>query len=126
MQEGKTGNALKKFDHRRTHIEPILPSAPHLQRGLGNIKPLSGLPLRQSLDLQAAVLLKEFGASEASPALVTINIAPLFAIDDSTHSYLFPKQPSYMPLMAKDGEELPRCNPYGCRVIHVLGRYLYK
>jgi hypothetical protein len=82
---------LKKFDHRRTRIEPILPSAPRLQRGPGHIKPLSGLPLRQSLDLQAAVLLKEFSASEASRALVTIHIAPLFAIDDSTHRSLLPK-----------------------------------
>jgi len=111
MQEGKTGNPLKKFDHRRTRIEPILPSAPRLQRGPGNIKPLSGLPLRQSLDLQAAVLLKEFGAAEASPALVTINIAPLFAIDDSTHSYLLPKPPSYVPLMAKDSEVAPSLQP---------------
>jgi hypothetical protein len=94
MQEGKTGNALKESDHRWTRIEPILPSAPRLQRGPGDIKLLSSLPLRQSLDLQAAILLKEFGASEASPASVTINLAPLFAIDDSTHSYLLPKPPS--------------------------------
>ena len=45
MEEGKPGHALKKRDDLGTSIEPILPRAPRLQRGAGNIETVGGLTL---------------------------------------------------------------------------------
>src|SRR5882724_6863736 len=45
MEEGKTRNALKKLHHMGTGIKPILPCAPRLKRGSGNVQRLGCLTL---------------------------------------------------------------------------------
>jgi len=59
------------------------------------------MALGELLGLQGAILLEECGASEAIPALVTINIAPWLLIDDCAHSDLLIPPLSYWNCMAK-------------------------
>jgi len=88
MKEGETGYTLKKRYHLGTGIEPILPCEPGLQCGSGNVQPFGGLSLGQPLGVQLVILLEEFGAPDALPTLVPINLAPLFISNDSAHSNL--------------------------------------
>jgi hypothetical protein len=99
MEEGETRHTLKKRHHLGTCIEPILPCVPGLQRGPGNVQPFGGLSLGQPLGVQVVILLEKFGAPDALPALMTINLAPLLIIDDSAHSYLLTQPVSYWNCM---------------------------
>ena len=119
MEEGKPGHALKKRDDLGTRIEPILPRAPRLQRGAGNVEPIGGLSLGEPSGLQVVILLKEFSASASLPSLVTITIAPWLRINDSAHSSLLPSPWLCVNVMAKDGEGAPWLQPF-------LGRHLYE
>jgi hypothetical protein len=89
----RRGKMPFKLPIRRTGIKPILPGAPRLQCGVGNLKPVGGLTLGDPLGLQVAILFEEGSTSEALPALVTINMAPWLCIHDSAHSSLL-TQPS--------------------------------
>jgi hypothetical protein len=95
MEEGKPRHALKKRDDLGTGIEPILPRAPCLQRGAGNVEPIGGLTLREPSGLQVAILLKEFSASASLPSLVTITMTSWLRINDNAHSSLL-TQPCYV------------------------------
>ncbi len=55
MQEGETGNTVKKGHDRRTRIEAFLIHAPRLQRAAGNRKDLGCLTLGDALGLQLAI-----------------------------------------------------------------------
>jgi hypothetical protein len=57
MEEGETGDTLKKLDHLEAGIEPILPCALRLQRGAGDIEPVGGLTLGEPLGSPVAILL---------------------------------------------------------------------
>jgi hypothetical protein len=88
MQEGEPRNALKERNHLGTCIESILPGAPCLERGTGDIKCLGGLTLGDPLGLQMTILVKQFGASHPLPSLLAVCIATLFVMDYSSHGYL--------------------------------------
>src|SRR5215475_4479851 len=90
MEEGKPGYALKNRADLGTSIEPILPRAPRLQRGAGNVETVGGLPLGEPSGLQGVILLKECSASASLPSLVTITLAPWLRINASAHSALLP------------------------------------
>src|SRR5262244_112453 len=77
MEKGKPRHALKKRDDLGTGIKPILPHAPRLQRGAGNVEPIGGLTLGEPSGWQVAILLKECSASASLPSLVTITMALL-------------------------------------------------
>jgi hypothetical protein len=83
-QEADQANPTRAdFDthHMGTHIEPLLPRAPHLQRGSGNVQRLGGLTLGEPVGLQVAIVVKECSASEAFPALPPPQAIAMFAID---------------------------------------------
>src|SRR4029453_6761981 len=88
-------------------IEPILPCAPRLQRGAGDLEPVGGLTLGEPLGLQVAILLKECSASASLPSLVTIPVATWLRIHDSAHSSLLTQPWLCVNVMAKDGEGTP-------------------
>jgi hypothetical protein len=104
MEEGKPGHARKKRDDLGTRIEPILPRAPRLPRGAGNIEPVGGLTLGEPSGWQVVRLLKECSASASRPSWVTITIAPWVRINDRAHSSLLPSPWLDVNVMAKDGE----------------------
>ena len=94
MEEGEPGHALKKRDDLGTRIEPILPRAPRLQRGAGNIETVSGLTLGEPSGLQVVILLKECSASASRPSLVTsplprgcVSMTVLTAPSSPRHGY---------------------------------------
>ena len=88
MKASETRNTFKELDHLGTGIEPLLPRAPRLQRGTGNLEPLSGLTLREPLGLQVAIRFEELSAAEAVPSLVMITMHTPLKIDYTAHSYL--------------------------------------
>jgi hypothetical protein len=119
MEEGKPRHALKKRDDLGTGIEPILPRAPRLQRGAGNIEPVGGLTLGEPSGLQVAILLKEFSASASLPSLVTSPIVTWLRINDSAHRSLLTRPWFGVNAMTKDGEGTPLLQAF-------LRRRLYK
>src|SRR5438132_10187651 len=82
MKECQTGNAFNKCHDSGTGIETLLPHAPRLQRGAGNVQPLSGLTLGDTLGLQVAIPRQQLSAFEAIPALVASLIVTLRILDD--------------------------------------------
>ena len=104
MQEGETGDAVKKRHDRGTRIEALLVRPPRLQRAAGHVKHLGRLTLGEPLGLQIAILLKQLSAFDAIPALVAILIASLLVLDDCSHSYLLFHPSPCVYVMAKDGE----------------------
>ena len=56
MQEGETGDALKKRHDSGTRIEALLVRPPRLQRAAGHLKHLGRLTLGEPLGLQSAIL----------------------------------------------------------------------
>jgi hypothetical protein len=88
MQEGETGNALKKGHDRGTSIKVVLVQAPRLQGAARDVKHLGRWTLGDTLVVQTTILRKQVSAFDARPALVTICIATWLVLDDRCHSSL--------------------------------------
>jgi hypothetical protein len=88
MQEGETGDTLKKGHDRGTRIKALLIRPPCLQRATGSLKHPGCLTLGDALGLQVAIPLKQRSAFEAIPALGAIIVASLRLLDDCAHSSL--------------------------------------
>jgi hypothetical protein len=88
MEACQTGNTFKKCHDSGTGIETLLPHAPRLQRGAGNVQPLSGWTLGDTLGLQVAIPRKQLSAFETIPALVASLIITLRLLDDCSHCSL--------------------------------------
>jgi hypothetical protein len=88
MQEGKTGDTVKKRDDCRTLIEALLVRPPRLKGTAGHVQHLGCLTLREALGLQVTILRKSLRTFDAIPALVALIIATLRLWDDSSHSDL--------------------------------------
>ena len=104
MQEGETGDTVKKGHDRGTLVEALLVRPPRLQRAAGHVKHLGRLTLGEPLGLQIAILLKQVSAFDAIPALVAILIASLLVLDYCSHSDLLFTSFAFVYVMAKDGE----------------------
>jgi hypothetical protein len=88
MQQGKTGDTVKKRDDRRTLIEALLVRPPRLQGTAGHVQHLGCLTLREALGLQVAILRKALRTFDAIPTVVALIIATLRIVNDSSHSDL--------------------------------------
>ena len=77
MEEGKTGNAVKKCHDRGTRIKAFLIRAPRLQGTAGHLKYLGCLTLGDPLGVQIVISRKQVRTFEASPAVVAILVASL-------------------------------------------------
>src|SRR5262245_50579400 len=88
MQEGETGNAVKKGCDRRTRIEAFLIRTPRLQRAAGYRQDLGCLALGDTLGLQRAIPCPQVSAFEARPALVAIILATVLVVENRCHSSL--------------------------------------
>ena len=113
MQEGKTGDAVKKRDDSRTRVEALLVCPPRLEHTAGHLKPLGRLTLGDTLGVQITIPRKQVSAFDMRPALVAILIATLLVLDDGSHSsLLFLKPLSWENSMAKDGEGARLVQPF--------------
>jgi hypothetical protein len=104
MQEGKTGDAVKKRYDSWTLVEALLVRLPCLQRGARHLKHLGGLPLGEALSFEIVILLQEVSALDALPTLVAIIVASLLILDYRAHRYLLLPFFAFGVVMAKDGE----------------------
>ena len=96
MQEGETGDAVKKRHDRGTRIKALLVRPPRLQRAAGHVKHLGRLTLGDALGVQLTIPCKQVSAFDASPALVAIIIATLLFLDYRCHSYLPYRSPYHV------------------------------
>jgi len=85
MQEGETGDTVKKCHDRGPRLEALLIRPPCLQRATGSLKHLGGLTLGDALGLQVAIPRKQRSAFEAIPALGAIIVVPLRLWHDCAH-----------------------------------------
>ena len=104
MQEGETGNTVKKRHDSRTRVEALLVRPPRLQRGARDLKHLGGLPLGDALGFAIVILLQEVSALDALPTWVAIIVASLRLLDYRAHRYLLWPFFAFGFVMAKDGE----------------------
>ena len=88
MQEGEPRTTLKELGHMGTDIEAVMPCAPGLKSGSGNLELLSGLTLGDALGLQLTILLKEVRTFESIPAWLAVIVALVRVLDDGSHSDL--------------------------------------
>src|SRR5688500_16149036 len=102
MQEGEPGHTGKKGHDRGTGIQALLRRLPCLQGATGHRKPRGGLPLRDALSLEIAILRKQIGTFEALPALVTIIVASGLILDYCSHRCLLFPSCALVCVMAKD------------------------
>ena len=93
MQEGETGDAVKKRHDSQTLVEAVRVCLPRLQRAAGHIKHLGRLPLGCALSVQIALLRTQLSTCDALPALVAILIARLLLLHDCSHGYLLLLKP---------------------------------
>ena len=93
MEEGETGDTLKKRHDSWTLVEVLLVRPPRLQRAPGNLKHLGGLTLGDALGFEIAILLKQLSALDAIPALIALIIATLRLLDDCAHRSLLLLKP---------------------------------
>jgi hypothetical protein len=112
MQEGKTGDAVKKRHDSRTLVEALLVLPPGLKRTAGHVKYLGRLTLGHPLGFEIAIALKPLRAFDAIPALVAIGIATLRVLDYCSHSYLLFKPHSWEKYMAQDDEVALLLQPF--------------
>ena len=63
MQEGETGNTLKKGHNRGTGIKAVLVQAPRLQGAARYVKHLGRLTLGDTLVVQTTILCKQSARS---------------------------------------------------------------
>src|SRR2546430_708540 len=96
MQEGETGDAMKKRDDRRTLIEALLVRPPRLQRAAGHVQHLGRLTLGDPLGVQVTIPCPQVRTFEARPALVTLIMATFLVLDSRCHSSLL-FQPFALP-----------------------------
>ena len=75
VQEGESGTALKELGHMGTDIEAVVPYAPGLKGGSGNLELFGGLTLGDALGSQLPVLLKEVRTFESIPAWLAVMVA---------------------------------------------------
>src|SRR5712671_3048567 len=93
MQEGETGDAVKKRHDRRTLVEAVRICLPRLQRAAGHSKHLGRLTLGCALSVQIAILRKQLSRFDALPALMAIITDTLLVSDDRPHGYLLLLKP---------------------------------
>jgi hypothetical protein len=104
MQEGETGNTVKKRHDSRTLVEAVRVRPPRLQRATGNVKHLGRLTLGKALSVAITLPLSPLSAFDALPALVAIIVASLLILDDCAHSYLLFQPFAFVFVMAQDDE----------------------
>ena len=88
MHEGEPRTALKELGHMGTDVEAVMPCAPGLKSGSGNLQLLSNLTLGQALGLQLTIMLEEVRTFESIPAWLAVIVALLRVFDDGSHSDL--------------------------------------
>ena len=88
MQEGETGDAVKKRHDSQTLVEAVRVCLPRLQRAAGHIKHLGRLPLGCALSVQIALLRTQLSTCDALPALMATLVAPWRLWDDCSHRSL--------------------------------------
>lgn len=79
---------MKELGDMGTYIEGVVPYAPGLQGGSGNLKLFGCLTLGDALSVQLAIVFKLIGSLETVPALVTVESVVLRKIDDRAQRYL--------------------------------------
>jgi hypothetical protein len=104
MQEGETGNAVKKRHDCGMLIKVLLVCPPGLQGTAGHIKHFGRLTLGHPLGFELAIAFTLLRPFEALPALMAIRMATLRVLDDCSHSYLLFRAFACVRVMAKDGE----------------------
>jgi hypothetical protein len=104
MQEGKTGDTVKKRHNSRTLIEAFLVRPPRLQRTAGHVKHLGRLTLGHPLGFEIAIALILLCPFDALPALVAISAASLLILDDCSHSYLLLQSCAFGFVIDQDDE----------------------
>jgi hypothetical protein len=88
VYKGKSGATLQELGPMRTAIKGVVPYAPGLQGGSGNLKRLSRLTLRDPLSLQLKRVLKQVSSLETVPARLALRVALSLVLDDGSHSDL--------------------------------------
>jgi len=88
VHKSESGTALKESGHIGTDIKGLMPCAPGLKSGSGNLKLLSRLTLGQALGLQLTIVLEEVRTFESIPPWLTAIVALLRVLDDDSHSDL--------------------------------------
>src|SRR5215470_20234358 len=121
MQEGETGDTVKKGFHLGAGIEAVVGHPPRLERTAGHGQHLGRSALGDPLGVQFPIACIQVSALEARPALVAIMIAMVLCLDDRCHR--LPPLPKPFPCEKWRGEgwrgssfvssplrsELPRC-----------------
>ena len=77
MQEGETGNAVKKRNDCRTRIEALVVRPPGLQGTAGHVKHFGCLTLTHPLSGELAIAFTLLRPREALPGLLASRIALL-------------------------------------------------
>ena len=126
MQEGETGNAMKKGHDRRTRVEACLIRAPRLQRAAGHCQNLGCLTLGDTLGLQRAIPRPQVSAFDTRPALVAIIIATLLVLENRCHSSLLCQPVACTSSWLRMARERAGFNPDSWRVAAFLGPHLYQ
>ncbi len=88
MQEGQPRTALKELGDVGTDIEAVVPYAPGLQGGSGNLELCGRLTLGDARSSQLSVLRKKVRTFEAIPAWLAVMVALLRVLDYGSHSDL--------------------------------------
>jgi hypothetical protein len=79
---------LKELGDLGAYIEGVMPEAPGLQGGSGNLKLLSRLTLGHALGSQLTIVLEEVRTFESIPAWLAVRVALLRVLDDGSPSDL--------------------------------------
>ena len=104
MQEGQTGDAVKKRDDRGTRGAALWVRLPCLPRGARPGKPLGGVPRGEARGFARVRRRQEGRALEALPTLVAILVAAWRLGDDRAHRALLGPCFACGVVMAKEGE----------------------
>jgi hypothetical protein len=91
VQEREPLLTLEKRGDMGANVEGIVPLAPGLQGGAGNLKPFGGLTLGDTLNLPLEILPKPVSPVEPVPTLVTVTRRRERQIDCRTHRDLLPQ-----------------------------------
>jgi hypothetical protein len=88
MQEGETGDTVKKRHDCGTLIEMLLVRPPGLQGSTRHVKYLGCLTLGYALSFESAIAFKPLRAFHAIPALGATLMVTLLVLADCSHCYL--------------------------------------
>ena len=95
MQESQSGAILKELGHMRTDIERVVPPAPGLECGAGNLKLFGGLTLGETLSLQLEITQRPVRPLETILSRRVLDIVEVGKIDDRAHVSLSLKSLPY-------------------------------